>query len=467
MTQNSRPWNGITTGDASEAPYDAPTEFARILMSIAQAFGVATDFSGVFSSELNELAATGVATPVSVASGRGLVYGTWYENDAAVSVDVVSPGTFTRYDRIVLRKDWVTQTVRIQHIVGVENAGVPPTLGAGTPAYTQTVGDKWDYTIATFSITVGGAITLTDTRDWLPRVHTHATDQQGGQLDWDTTFSDAVHNHSSNAEGGPNLNLTSGDLILPSAAAPAPTVEGDIEWDTNDNVIRVGDGVGTKTFPNSGHVHSGGDQGSKLDWDDIWNDSVHDHSSANEGGITVSPTTSTTLMVKLAEVLVGAGGQATISFTAIPGTYKHLLLLGQFQSDNAGNDDILLTFNSDGGVNYSYSNGGTDYPLGGPSNPFTGGATGQTSILLYSATPGIAAALPGSLRLEIPNYIGTTFNKLLTYQATAALGATGAIRTIFGSGVWLSTAAITRIDLVVRVGTEFNQGSYAALYGIP
>ena len=37
-------------------------------------------------------------------------------------------------------------------------------------------------------------------------------------------------------------------LVLPQAAAPAPTAEGDIRWDTDDNRIVVGDGSGQKTF---------------------------------------------------------------------------------------------------------------------------------------------------------------------------------------------------------------------------
>jgi len=37
--------------------------------------------------------------------------------------------------------------------------------------------------------------------DPLP-VHSHASDSQGGQLDWDNIWSDAVHSHESAAEGG-------------------------------------------------------------------------------------------------------------------------------------------------------------------------------------------------------------------------------------------------------------------------
>lgn len=37
-------------------------------------------------------------------------------------------------------------------------------------------------------------------------------------------------------------------LVLPQSAAPAPTAEGDIRWDTDDHRIVVGDGATTKTF---------------------------------------------------------------------------------------------------------------------------------------------------------------------------------------------------------------------------
>lgn len=56
------------------------------------------------------------------------------------------------------------------------------------------------------------------------RPHTHASATQGGQLDWDNVWSDAVHSHASAAEGG------------------------------------------------------------QLDWDDVWTDAVHTHQSAAEGG---------------------------------------------------------------------------------------------------------------------------------------------------------------------------------------
>lgn len=42
--------------------------------------------------------------------------------------------------------------------------------------------------------------------------------------------------------------ISNSTIILKQSAAPTPTAEGDIWWDTDDNQIKVGDGSGTKTF---------------------------------------------------------------------------------------------------------------------------------------------------------------------------------------------------------------------------
>jgi len=45
-----------------------------------------------------------------------------------------------------------------------------------------------------------------------------------------------------------NKTLTTPTITLKQGAAPAPTAEGDIQWDTDDNVLVIGDGAATKTF---------------------------------------------------------------------------------------------------------------------------------------------------------------------------------------------------------------------------
>ncbi len=49
-----------------------------------------------------------------------------------------------------------------------------------------------------------------------------------------------------------NKALTTPTIILKQGTSPLPTAEGDMQWDTDDNSIQVGDGSGTKIFrPNA------------------------------------------------------------------------------------------------------------------------------------------------------------------------------------------------------------------------
>lgn len=155
MTERSRFWGGTVTGDASAAPYDAETEFAQVLRSISGAGGITPDLSCVFP-DLNKLAPSGIVSPVAIATGRALVDGTWYENDASFNVVIPTPGALTRIDRIVLRKSFAAETVRITRIAGTE--------GGAAPAITQTAGTTWDEPICQASITTGGVITIIDER---------------------------------------------------------------------------------------------------------------------------------------------------------------------------------------------------------------------------------------------------------------------------------------------------------------
>jgi len=68
-------------------------------------------------------------------------------------------------------------------------------------------------------------------------VHTHGTNSEGGQLDWDNVWSDAVHSHASNAEGGSLahsalLGLTTGDDHTQYVQESLLTAQGDIPYAT-------------------------------------------------------------------------------------------------------------------------------------------------------------------------------------------------------------------------------------------
>lgn len=148
MAERSRPWDGTVTGDAG--PYsddqwtDVWKQWAPIIAS-----------QGVLRNQLNEFDLSSVAaTPVSVASGRALVNGIWYENDAAVSVAIPTPGANPRVDRIVARADWVLQTVRITRVAGAEAASPVP------PALVQIDGTTWDLPLWQVHATTGAVLTF-------------------------------------------------------------------------------------------------------------------------------------------------------------------------------------------------------------------------------------------------------------------------------------------------------------------
>ena len=159
MTERSRPWDGSTTGDAVEAPYDAATEWARMFRALLPAVEQSTHKGGVVfgATGFSDMAPTSPsANTARIANGIAWNQGTWYESDANVDFTIPTPATSSRIDRIVLRKSWANQTIRLTRIAGTE--------GAGAPTMVQTFGTTWDVPIAQFSITTGGAITVIDDR---------------------------------------------------------------------------------------------------------------------------------------------------------------------------------------------------------------------------------------------------------------------------------------------------------------
>lgn len=158
MTEFSYPWAGTATGDAGTYSDDQWSDAWRHLLMFDRAA------SGPIVGVLNELEVTGVTSPVAVATGVALVDGKIYTNDASENVAIPTPTTNPRIDRIVLRKDWSAQTVRITRIAGSEAAS------PSAPAITQNDGVTWDVSLAQVHVTTGGVVTVTDEREftWTP-----------------------------------------------------------------------------------------------------------------------------------------------------------------------------------------------------------------------------------------------------------------------------------------------------------
>lgn len=169
MTEKSFFWNGTSLGDAATwtpargyhmANVDYESPWVDIMM---RAILNGTGNRGVLLGWLNELEVTGVASPLSVNTGAAIVYGLYYENDAALNVTVDTPTSDVRVDRLVIRRDWTAQTARVTLLEGVEGAGAAPAM---TQSPAPDGSGVYDIPLATLEITTGGVITVTDAREF-------------------------------------------------------------------------------------------------------------------------------------------------------------------------------------------------------------------------------------------------------------------------------------------------------------
>ena len=182
MAQTSFPWPGDSgaggTGDCG--PYTA-----NIWSDWYEALFTSNSVDeSVIPNVLNELAVSGSATPLSVASGWALVNGKWYKNTAATTLAIATPVASTRIDRVILRVDYATQTVRLVLLAGAE--------GGAAPTLTQTDGTTWEVSLAQASITTGGVVTITDERVFLH----HNTDVETAMIEADAVTPAKIPNRT-------------------------------------------------------------------------------------------------------------------------------------------------------------------------------------------------------------------------------------------------------------------------------
>lgn len=188
--ENSWFWGGTTPGDASEAPYDND-EWSDIWRKL---FMRDRETQGVIEDYLFELAVENLSgNDIRVDTGAALVDGKFYETDANVDNTIATPAVSTRIDRVILRKSWSAQTIRVAILTGVE--------GGGVPTITQTDGVIWEIPLAQVSITTGAVITITDEREFartplavspvgsLIEIETITADGSGSTIDF-TSISD-------------------------------------------------------------------------------------------------------------------------------------------------------------------------------------------------------------------------------------------------------------------------------------
>lgn len=161
MTQKSWPWSTVAgLGDgAAELNEALSREFLAVYFGVQD-----PTVEGVSKGVGGELEVTGTASPLAVASGSGICYGL-YINDASVNTPAIAtPAVGTTGGRVVLQTNWagtgggsLEARTRVAVRMSADGVGTPPAL-------VQSFGTTWEVSLATFTITTGGVITVTDAR---------------------------------------------------------------------------------------------------------------------------------------------------------------------------------------------------------------------------------------------------------------------------------------------------------------
>lgn len=151
----------------------------------------------------------------------------------------------------------------------------------------------------------------------------------------------------------------------------------------------------------------------------------------------------------------------------IPNTYKHLLLKLSLRSDrNATGDPALMVFNND----TTAGNYNTQRHEAANATVTADTSIGtRVGILLGTAVTTVSGSLADSFadfEVKIHNYSGGNKKVALSqyagwFTAVASGGSAGVT-----GGIWLSTAAITRIRVAPQAGTNWKTNSRFTLYGM-
>jgi hypothetical protein len=156
-----------------------------------------------------------------------------------------------------------------------------------------------------------------------------------------------------------------------------------------------------------------------------------------------------------------SSAQSTITFSSIASTWTHLQLRGIARNSSggsAGNDNILMRFNSDTGSNYSFH-----YLFGNGSSASAGGNANQNALLAGKpASGGDSSNVFGAFITDILEYKNTNIYK--TIRTLTGIDNNGSGVVFFSSGNWRNTNAITTITLTSDA--DFTSYSSFALYGI-
>lgn len=135
----SMPWDGKTVGDSGPYTSDQWSGIYRGMSGDAPNAGV------ILTGDTDNFGLTVGTNSVTIGTGKAMVYGRYYENNAEVALPFSTPAA-TRYDLVVLRATWIDNKIRLVYREGVDGGTEPPSL-------IQSAGSVWEIPLWVMVIT--------------------------------------------------------------------------------------------------------------------------------------------------------------------------------------------------------------------------------------------------------------------------------------------------------------------------
>lgn len=164
----------------------------------------------------------------------------------------------------------------------------------------------------------------------------------------------------------------------------------------------------------------------------------------------------------IAATTVGAGGAASITFSAIPQTYTDLYVVFCLHANTAGTaDQVFITYNGSAS-SFSYR-----YLTANGSSVSSSNGSGDVKInaMQMATANGNFTQMYGNAMMVIPNYTGSA-HKVTTIDGIVELNTSlGGYLTI-ETAAWTTSTAITSITFTNSNAVNWTQYSTAYLYGL-
>lgn len=159
--------------------------------------------------------------------------------------------------------------------------------------------------------------------------------------------------------------------------------------------------------------------------------------------------------------VTSTGSEASLSFTSISSSYKHLQIrtLVRLSASGTTPNDFKMQFND---ATSTYR----DHTLSGNGSTVTANNDTTTYFPMYNfPRTGMLASMYGVAIIDIIDYASTTKNKVFRMISGLDDNTGGNGQIWLESGLWVDTSAITKITFTPQ-SANFVSGSTFALYGI-